>query len=370
MCGSWCISALRLGQWVRTAARGWASTPSLAASPSLLGPAADKRLPQPGEGPGRPGHWTAGPRSAPAGLCHRCGPPGLGTGVGCTRSTLRAAEAARCAASRPHPNPSPTAGDCWYHIPPPPKQRLKQVSAGHTSVFALDENGKWLLIARGHLGRGFPEHPDEMRPDPCPPRPQHKTFLSPMRAASLRSAFPQAPLPPESCRVGSTSPPPGAQACLRLGQRTRRHGPGASSRWCHPGLGLGGHLPGLGHPCPPTPGHLRAVPPAPFPGLSLSQLNKARSWNPRLSSQAELLCRLKNSLSSGSHAWTQDECASPVQHDDDVAGCRQAWEGRAGPGCGQMERETLPVRLSVRPGRADPAVGQDAQGLTSLACLS
>lgn len=81
------------------------------------------------------------------------------------------------------------------------------MSAGHTSVFALDENGKWLLIARGHLGRGFPEHPDEMRPDPCPPRPQHKTFLSPMRAASLRSAFPQAPLPLESCRVGSTSPP-------------------------------------------------------------------------------------------------------------------------------------------------------------------
>lgn len=151
---------------------------------------------------------TAGPRSAPAGLCHRCGLPGLGTGVGCTRSTLRAAEAARCAASRPHPNPSPTTGDCWYHIPPPPKQRLKQVSVGHTSVFALDENGKWLLIPRGHLGRGFSEHPDEMRPDPCPPSPQHKTFMSPMRAASLGSAFPQAPSPWESCRVGSTSTPP------------------------------------------------------------------------------------------------------------------------------------------------------------------
>uniref|UniRef100_A0A8C9JIU2 Tectonin beta-propeller repeat containing 1 n=1 Tax=Panthera tigris altaica TaxID=74533 RepID=A0A8C9JIU2_PANTA len=33
------------------------------------------------------------------------------------------------------------AGDCWYHIPSPPKQRLKQVSVGQTSVYALDENG-------------------------------------------------------------------------------------------------------------------------------------------------------------------------------------------------------------------------------------
>ena len=83
---------------------------------------------------------------------------------------------------------------------------------------------------------------------------------------------------------------------------------------------------------PPTPGHLQVAPPAPFPDLSLSQMNKARSWNLRLFFQAELLCHLKNSLSSGSHAWTEDECASPVQHEDDLVGCRQAWEGRAGPG--------------------------------------
>ena len=98
----------------------------------------------------------------------------------------------RCGASRSHPNPSPTAGDCWYHIPPPPKQRLKQVSVGHTSVFALDENGKWLLIPRGHPGRGVPEHPNEMRSDPYPPKPQHETFMSPVRAASLSLASLQA----------------------------------------------------------------------------------------------------------------------------------------------------------------------------------
>uniref|UniRef100_A0A8D1G7N7 Tectonin beta-propeller repeat-containing protein 1 n=1 Tax=Sus scrofa TaxID=9823 RepID=A0A8D1G7N7_PIG len=38
-------------------------------------------------------------------------------------------------------SPSKPAGDCWYHIPSPPKQRLKQVSVGHTAVYALDENG-------------------------------------------------------------------------------------------------------------------------------------------------------------------------------------------------------------------------------------
>ncbi|XP_074201782.1 tectonin beta-propeller repeat-containing protein 1 isoform X1 [Camelus bactrianus] len=38
-------------------------------------------------------------------------------------------------------SPSQPAGDCWYHIPSPPKQRLTQVSVGHTAVFALDENG-------------------------------------------------------------------------------------------------------------------------------------------------------------------------------------------------------------------------------------
>lgn len=37
---------------------------------------------------------------------------------------------------------SPSAGDCWYHIPSPTKQKLKQVSVGRTSVYTVDENGK------------------------------------------------------------------------------------------------------------------------------------------------------------------------------------------------------------------------------------
>lgn len=37
---------------------------------------------------------------------------------------------------------SPSAGDCWYHIPSPAKQKLKQVSVGRTSVYTVDENGK------------------------------------------------------------------------------------------------------------------------------------------------------------------------------------------------------------------------------------
>ena len=167
--------------------------------------------------------------------------------------------------------------------------------------------------------------------------------------------------------MGSTSPSPGAQVCLRLGQRARRHGPGASSRWCHPGLGLGGHLPGLGHPCPlprPTPsGSARA--------LSWPVMSKARSWIPRLLFQPESLCHLKNSLSSGSHAWTEDEGASWAQHESDVAGHRQAWEGRAGPGYRPIERETLPARLSVRPpGLADPAGGSRRLGSHATAFLS
>uniref|UniRef100_A0A8C5Q5D9 Tectonin beta-propeller repeat-containing protein 1 n=1 Tax=Leptobrachium leishanense TaxID=445787 RepID=A0A8C5Q5D9_9ANUR len=32
------------------------------------------------------------------------------------------------------------AGDCWYHIPSPKKQKLRQVSVGQTSVLAVDEN--------------------------------------------------------------------------------------------------------------------------------------------------------------------------------------------------------------------------------------
>uniref|UniRef100_A0A8C1MDF3 Tectonin beta-propeller repeat-containing protein 1 n=1 Tax=Cyprinus carpio TaxID=7962 RepID=A0A8C1MDF3_CYPCA len=33
------------------------------------------------------------------------------------------------------------AGDCWYHIPSPTGQKLKQVSVGRTSVYTVDENG-------------------------------------------------------------------------------------------------------------------------------------------------------------------------------------------------------------------------------------
>lgn len=47
----------------------------------------------------------------------------------------------------------PVAGDCWHHIPSPPKQRLKQVSVGQTSVYAVDENGKLSLTPSGHQGR-------------------------------------------------------------------------------------------------------------------------------------------------------------------------------------------------------------------------
>ncbi len=42
---------------------------------------------------------------------------------------------------------SPSAGDCWYHIPSPCKQKLKQVSVGRTSVYTVDDNGK----ATAHL---------------------------------------------------------------------------------------------------------------------------------------------------------------------------------------------------------------------------
>lgn len=40
---------------------------------------------------------------------------------------------------------SPSTGDCWYHIPSPSKQKLKQVSVGRTSVYTVDENGKAVL---------------------------------------------------------------------------------------------------------------------------------------------------------------------------------------------------------------------------------
>lgn len=61
----------------------------------------------------------------------------------------------RFVVSQPHPKSILVlaAGDCWYHIPSPPKQRLKQVSVGQTSVYALDENGKLFLILSSHQGR-------------------------------------------------------------------------------------------------------------------------------------------------------------------------------------------------------------------------
>ncbi|XP_069889638.1 tectonin beta-propeller repeat-containing protein 1 isoform X2 [Dipodomys merriami] len=52
-------------------------------------------------------------------------------------------------------SPSQPAGDCWYHIPSPPKQRLMQVSVGHTSVYALDENGN--LWFRGGITPSYPQ---------------------------------------------------------------------------------------------------------------------------------------------------------------------------------------------------------------------
>lgn len=37
-------------------------------------------------------------------------------------------------------------GECWYHIPSPPRQTLRQLSVGRTSVFAVDENSEWRLF--------------------------------------------------------------------------------------------------------------------------------------------------------------------------------------------------------------------------------
>lgn len=36
----------------------------------------------------------------------------------------------------------PSTGECWYHIPSPPRQTLRQLSVGRTSVFAVDENSE------------------------------------------------------------------------------------------------------------------------------------------------------------------------------------------------------------------------------------
>uniref|UniRef100_A0A9J8AJG4 Tectonin beta-propeller repeat containing 1 n=1 Tax=Cyprinus carpio carpio TaxID=630221 RepID=A0A9J8AJG4_CYPCA len=45
--------------------------------------------------------------------------------------------------------------ECWYHIPSPPKQTLKQVSVGRTSVYAVDENSN--LWYRQGLTPSYPQ---------------------------------------------------------------------------------------------------------------------------------------------------------------------------------------------------------------------
>ncbi|XP_016084950.1 tectonin beta-propeller repeat-containing protein 1-like [Sinocyclocheilus grahami] len=47
------------------------------------------------------------------------------------------------------------AGECWYHIPSPPKQTLRQVSVGRTSVYAVDENNN--LWYRQGLTPSYPQ---------------------------------------------------------------------------------------------------------------------------------------------------------------------------------------------------------------------
>lgn len=37
----------------------------------------------------------------------------------------------------------PPTGECWYHIPSPPRQALRQLSVGRTSVFAVDEHSEY-----------------------------------------------------------------------------------------------------------------------------------------------------------------------------------------------------------------------------------
>lgn len=114
-------------------------------------------------GVGRWGARSIGPQLTP-GPSHMCDLAGLGTeashtcldpvsrrGWGHTVYEL----VGRIGVSQLHPESDLTlaAGDCWYHIPSPPKQRLKQVSVGQTSVYALDENGKLFLILSDHQGR-------------------------------------------------------------------------------------------------------------------------------------------------------------------------------------------------------------------------
>ncbi|CDQ83773.1 unnamed protein product [Oncorhynchus mykiss] len=47
------------------------------------------------------------------------------------------------------------AGECWYHIPSPPKQSLRQLSVGRTSVYAVDENSN--LWYRQGLTPSYPQ---------------------------------------------------------------------------------------------------------------------------------------------------------------------------------------------------------------------
>uniref|UniRef100_A0A4W6DU58 Tectonin beta-propeller repeat-containing protein 1 n=1 Tax=Lates calcarifer TaxID=8187 RepID=A0A4W6DU58_LATCA len=47
------------------------------------------------------------------------------------------------------------AGECWYHIPSPPRQTLRQLSVGRTSVFAVDENSN--LWYRQGLTPSYPQ---------------------------------------------------------------------------------------------------------------------------------------------------------------------------------------------------------------------
>uniref|UniRef100_A0A8B9HW92 Tectonin beta-propeller repeat-containing protein 1 n=1 Tax=Astyanax mexicanus TaxID=7994 RepID=A0A8B9HW92_ASTMX len=60
-----------------------------------------------------------------------------------------------CWVSINHPPLSVFTGDCWYHIPSPNRQKLKQVSVGRTSVYTVDENGN--LWYRQGLTPSYPQ---------------------------------------------------------------------------------------------------------------------------------------------------------------------------------------------------------------------
>uniref|UniRef100_A0A8B9HVQ1 Tectonin beta-propeller repeat-containing protein 1 n=1 Tax=Astyanax mexicanus TaxID=7994 RepID=A0A8B9HVQ1_ASTMX len=61
----------------------------------------------------------------------------------------------QCWVSINHPPLSVFTGDCWYHIPSPNRQKLKQVSVGRTSVYTVDENGN--LWYRQGLTPSYPQ---------------------------------------------------------------------------------------------------------------------------------------------------------------------------------------------------------------------